>query len=510
MPLNLPTGAVWLLSMAGASLLSSAGLWWLHEMGPASPAGLRGQLLLWLVAGVLWAVGVRALWQSAQHPQPPRRLPRGTAVCVVALLAMPRLAACFLPAVHTQDLHRYVFDGAVQRAGHNPFLAPPDAVQYESVAREQPEAFARITHRYLPTIYPPTAQLALRLSAALGRTGESAHTAQARWRWLVGICELLSLCALLWGSRQRSHDVRPALSIGLCPLWSTEQWLDGHLDGIGVLWWLLCLCLLPALRGVQTPRSTLATLGAGAALALSCLVKPLASVLALDLLSHRPSRRWTILFALGGAAAAVCVWWPFRQAGLSVMPSLGEYGRRWRSNDGLFALLQGAAEGLVALLYRPPHYTPWSFESLARLITGRDRATVWPDELSGFVARALAGGGLLACGAIALRRALPLGILSLVLLTAYALLTPTLHVWYLLWPLALVPCAFGTRWIWPVVWLAISAPLSYLPLIEELAHLPHREPIWSRALQHAPACLLFAWAFVKQPRTPTETDSPPA
>lgn len=436
---------------------------------------LKLQLCLWLVSSACW---LASLWFLRSRAS--------ISLLGIALLGLcMRLPALPLPVVHSGDVHRYLWDGAVQRAGLDPYAGPPDASIYEPVRTAQPEIFARINHRHLPTIYPPMAQLVFGV-AARGQGG--LDSAVLRWKVLCGAVEI-GLCfvlfALLRKEENATGDARRWLALWtLSPLPAVEIWVNGHLDGIGLLFLAGSLLFLQR-RAIF----------AGVLFAAAFLIKPLATAVLPGLLSLRPSRR-VVATLLGCAiAASIFIWLPYRRAGLSVMPSLGEYGRRWQSNDGAHALLHRGAEALVAVAYDPPYYEPWQRKNLARLITGRDRDTVWPDELSNFLSRGAAFamlGGLLAAG---LYFRLSPSRMGLLLLSGYALLTPTLHPWYLLWPLL-----FASLWreaAAPALLLVACAPLAYWPLLDEWRGLPHHEPIWTRLLQHGSAWVAAAISLTR-------------
>lgn len=473
---------LWLLP-ALTALFHLGGLWCLRGVDPGREAGwgLSAQLVAWLLAGLCWLATLALLHRMQKSPR---------LVYIVVLGLLMRLPALFFPTVHSGDIYRYLWDGRVQAAGLNPYAGPPDAAPYVGVKAAHPELFARINHRELPTIYPPAAQNLFRL----------AETPQ-RWRLLCAGAELV-LWLLLWLS---CSDRRWLTIWILSPLPAIELWLNGHLDGFGVLLLLAGLLVLRRSSGGSAlPGAWVLSTGlAGALLSLSVLVKPLSLAVVpgvVQTLRGAERRRSLIGLLLAGALlSAALAWWPYRAAGLSVTPSLGEYGRRWRVNEGAYAILQGAAESAVAIAYKPPYYQPWRLPRLARLINGRGRDTVWPDELAGFLARAGAAAALLGLLAIGLRRRLPPEHQGLLLLSGYALLTPALHPWYLLWPLVLAPLWLPAAL--PILLLAALAPLAYLPLPVEWAGGGHHESTWVRLCEHGPAWAAVAWLFF-QPRRP--------
>ena len=525
-------------------------------------AHLPAQLGLWLLAGLVWLLALGALRRAT-----PLVLGSAAARRAVwflwAVALLMRLPAVTLPLGHSDDVYRYLWDGAVQQAGHSPYAGPPDDPEYAAVRAAHPELHRLINHRHLPTIYPPAAQLLFRAHATLTDWGKSAARPLARlrerpgegevpssatatspsppsvasgrdnlaldrraalasavrlWKALVVAADLLVLALLISLLRQRGRDVRWATVWGVAPLPAIELGGNGHLESFGVLPLMLALWLWQrveatpsAPRGGKPPQSVgaesgppatrwrLALLGViGALMALAVLVKPVAGA-ALPAMLRLPRRARVV----GGALlVGLLVVLPYGPRG-ALPPSLGEYGRRWRSNEGAYAGLQAMTQVAVERVYRPPYYEPWHWTRLARALTGRDRDTVWPDELAGALARSLvlvALGGLTVFG---LRRRLAPAALALVLLLGYQLLTPVLHPWYELWPLAL-----GALWpplLLPVVLMAALAPLGYLPLADYFAGHGFHEAAWPRLVQHGAGwgALLFLLVQRRRPARPS-------
>ncbi len=74
-----------------------------------------------------------------------------------------------LPAEPGDDIWRYLWEGAIQWRGHNPYLLPPDDPVFAGLRAELPYAW-RIGHASWPAIYPPLTQIVLALSAAISNT----------------------------------------------------------------------------------------------------------------------------------------------------------------------------------------------------------------------------------------------------------------------------------------------------------------------------------------------------
>jgi alpha-1,6-mannosyltransferase len=400
------------------------------------PATLPRHLLLYVAAGLTWAAASIVV----------ARVPTSRAqLVIVALVALAlRVPAWLTPPAHSDDVHRYLWDGRVERAGTNPYRFAPDAVELTALRDDN---WARVNNRALPTIYPPLAEAAFAAAPSL-----------AAWKLLVALADAAVAILLYVGLADRRRIVLWAWS----PLVVMELGLNGHVDALGVA------LLVGALLAWQRRRE--GTAGALVAAAAAVKLLPVVALLGMR-------RRRTILFA---AIVAVAVALPYAAAGPRMAGSLGEYSRRWRVNDGAFALLYAGAERLVAHTRFARRYEMADSPRLARLVTGRDRDQIFPDEVASFIARVWAGLIFLAVVAWALwRRASTVRIVEAAI-GAFVLLTPALHPWYVVWLLPLVAVGGSPAW----VVLALLAPLGYRPLDVWLSGGPWRDPTWTRLLEH--------------------------
>jgi alpha-1,6-mannosyltransferase len=423
------------------------------------PLRLRLHLLFYFLGGLAWLAGV-LLTRGATYR------PRYLAVVVVGALALRAWAVTTEPG-HSDDVYRYLWDARVQQHGYNPYLAPPED---QRLAGLRNEAWARVNNRHLPTIYPPLAQLAFRVAArpAAPLLG---------WKLLVLGAELATAGILAWASGPWA-----GLAWLTCPLVVFELDLDGHVDALAIF--LLCA----ALAALHRARARLS--GALLGLAMATKLLPVFLVVAL--------RGWRA--RLVALVVIVAVALPFAGAGRQILGSLGEYGRRWRSNDGAFSLLYGGSLALVRLAGKRAPTDETRLGGATRLVTGRDRDEAYPDELAGALARGLCLALFVAAIVFARRHAdrrgygpAPAGcLIAEAGIGAFLLLTPSLHPWYALW--ILPPVLLGSPAASVAgLWLVATAALGHVPLVDYLAGRPWHDPLAPRLVEHAPA---WALAFI--------------
>jgi len=361
------------LVAAGAGLLF-AFAWAAHLPAWRGQIG-RLQALL-AIAFAFYGLALARLprWRHARHA--------GALVLLVALAARALLVP--LPPSLSDDLYRYVWDGRVIAAGHDPYAhAPADPAL---AALRDADVHPRINHPELRTIYPPLAEAGFALVAAIS------PTVRAMKLWVVA--NDLALCALLaWWCARRGGGAADALVYAWNPLVIVEFAGSGHHDPTGMLPLALALVFV-------TERPVLSA----AAFSAAVLVK-LAPLVGLPLfLAAWNARARTLAAALIGAGLALFAWRAHGPAS-----GLEAYARTWRDNELIFDALARALGDPAARL---------AAAALVALV----------------VAVALARGrGALAGTRDGLRAGLLAG--------------PVLHPWYMGWVLALEPLQPSAPWL---------------------------------------------------------------
>jgi len=291
------------------------------------------------LACLAYLLTVRELFASPKLPG--HILLIGLGFSVIGQLAFLRK-----PVGADDDIHRYVWDGHLQRLGYNPYLVVPS----DPAARALHTAETRdLNNPDLTSPYPPGAQLFFRAVTSI-------HESIFAMRCAFVLCDfaiVLLLLDLLYRTRQPVHLI---LVYALNPLLAVEVAGSGHIDIVGAL--LLVMSAAALVRRWRT--------AAGLAFALAVAVKFLPIVL-VPLYWKRVRVRDVIfaLFAVGVMSL------PFLSHGRIPTGSLNTYVETFRFNGPLFAALNKIAParwlaglaivaGLVVAMCQRVRSTQWS------------------------------------------------------------------------------------------------------------------------------------------------------
>ena len=259
------------------------------------------------LAGVAYLLAIRELFVT---PLFSRRL----IVIGLVLAAVWHIAFLRVPPGADDDIHRYVWDGRLQRLGYNPYLVVPSdpAVQGLHTAETR-----NLNNPDLPSPYPPGAQLFFRAVTAIR---ESTFALKAAFV----LCEVLIVFLLLDVLRTSGQRVHLVLAFAWNPLLAIEVAGSGHIDIVGAL-----LLVVSAAALARRWRAT-----AAVALGLAIAVKFLPIVL-LPLYWKRVRIRDAAL----AAAVVGILYLPFLNHGRIPIGSLGTYVHSFRFNGPVFAIL---------------------------------------------------------------------------------------------------------------------------------------------------------------------------
>jgi hypothetical protein len=281
------------------------------------------------VAGIAYLLAVRELFRGP-GVRATQEFPRRIVVIGLVLAAVWLIEFLRLPPGADDDIHRYVWDGRLQRLGYNPYIVVPSdpAVKglhtAETITLNNPD---------LPSPYPAGAQLFFRAVTAI-------HESAFALKVAFVICEFTIAFVLFDLLRTSGRGTRLVLAYAWSPLLAIEVAGSGHIDIVGAL--LLVMSVAALARRWRAM--------AALAFALAVAVKFLPIVL-LPLYWKRVRIRDAAL-----AAAVVAVLYvPFLNSGRIPTGSLGAYVQSFRFNGPVFAILAPVAPpqllvGLAVLL----------------------------------------------------------------------------------------------------------------------------------------------------------------
>ncbi|HZE82205.1 MAG TPA: hypothetical protein VE604_14980 [Candidatus Polarisedimenticolia bacterium] len=260
------------------------------------------------VAGVAYLLAIRELLTAPEFP-------KRVIVFGLALSALWHFQFLRMPPGLDDDIHRYVWDGRVQRLGYNPYIVVPSDPALASL--HTPET-RTLNNPEVPSPYPAGAQLFFR---AVTSIHESAFALKVAFV----VCDLAIVFVLLDVLRCTRKGEHWVLAYAWHPLLAIEVAGSGHVDIVGVL-----LLLVSAAALLRRWRA-IAALSFGLAVAVKFL-----PIVLLPLYWKRVRLRDTALAAI----VVTLLYVPFLNHGRIPTGSLGTYVQRFRFNDPVFATLE--------------------------------------------------------------------------------------------------------------------------------------------------------------------------
>jgi alpha-1,6-mannosyltransferase len=263
------------------------------------------------VAGLAYLFAVRELFTA-------QILPRRLIVFGLVLAAVWHIEFLRLEPGADDDVHRYVWDGRLQRLGYNPYNVVPSDPAVKSL--HIPET-RNLNNPDLPSPYPPGAELLFR---AVTKIEESVFALKVAFV----ICDLGIAVVLLDLLRASGRSVHLVLVYAWNPLLAVEVAGSGHIDIVGAL--LLVTSFAALLRRWRV----LAALAFGLAIAVKFL-----PIVVMPFYWKRVRLRDALL----AAAVVGILYIPFLDHGRIPVGSLGTYVQSFRFNGPVFAALARAA-----------------------------------------------------------------------------------------------------------------------------------------------------------------------
>ena len=417
------------------------------------------------LAGIAYLLAIREFFATS-------RFPRHVVVIGLVLAAVWHFEFLRLPPGADDDIHRYVWDGRLQRLGYNPYLVVPSdpAVQW----LHTPET-SNLNNPDLPSPYPAGAQLFFR---AVTSNRESTFAMKVAFV----VCEfavVFVLLDLLRSSRQGAHLV---LAFAWNPLLAVEVAGSGHIDIVGALWLLV--------SGAALVRRWRAT--AAVALGLAIAVKFLPVVL-LPLYWKRVRIRDAAL----GAAVIGLLYVPFLNHGRIPIGSLGTYVQTFRFNGPVFAALDKVAPPQLLVV----------LAVLVGLLTAtwlRSAAPEWSPDTGTLTTEDTEShrGNTVAPPVCASMPSAVQGFEFAWPMAASLLCAPAVFPWYLLW---LLPFLTSTSTLLIIIW-TVSIGLTYLQWhLRALGRPWGALPGWIMLLEYGcvgTTAVIIAWRRISRSAAP--------
>jgi alpha-1,6-mannosyltransferase len=392
-----------------------------------SSRGAPSFLLPLAVAGFAYLLAIREFLYTPSFP-------KHVILIGLGLAAVWHLLFLRLPPGSDDDIHRYVWDGRVQRLGYNPYILVPSDPALEGL--HTPET-RTLNNAYLPSPYPPGAELFFRSVTAIHESTFALKTAFVLCAWVI----VLVLLDVLRSSQQGEHWV---LAYAWHPLLATEVAGSGHIDIVGLL------LLLVSVAALGRRWRTVAALAFGLAVAVKLL-----PIVLLPLYWKRVRARDAVLAAVVPATLYI----PFLNHGRIPVGSLGTYLHSFRFNDPLFATLERVAEpkfvvgltvlvGLLTAVWLRRNCAAWSSDAFA-----------WP-------------------------------------MAASLLCAPVVYPWYLLW---LLPFLRSSSALPIVIWTLSIIPTYYVWHLRTLGR-PWLVPGWIMLLEYGSVAMAGAIMWLRRSR----------
>jgi alpha-1,6-mannosyltransferase len=425
------------------------------------------------LAGVVYLLAIREFFATPTFA-------RRVVVVGLVLAAVWNIAFLRVPAGADDDIHRYVWDGRVQRLDYNPYIVVPSDPALSGL--HTPET-RTLNHPDLPSPYPAGAELFFRAITAI-------HESVFALKVAFVICELAIVFVVLDILRSSGQPAHWVLAYAWNPLLATEVAGSGHIDIVGVL------LLLVSVAALERRWRAVAALAFGLAIAVKVL-----PIVLLPLY-------WKRVRIRDAALAAIVVgllYLPFLDHGRIPIGSLGTYVQSFRFNGPVFAALARVA---------PPQL----LAGLAVLV-GLATATWLRIRDAGHELSAHASRQTTTTGNTGFHRGAPPvfplvnSVPPVVQASAFAwpmaaslLCAPVVYPWYLLW---LLPFVGSASTVPIIIWTVSIIPTYYVWHLRTLGR-PWLAPGWVMLLEYgsvaAAAAIVAIRRFTRPVTRPCSTD----
>ena len=281
--------------------------------------GDRSFLIPLMVAGIAYLLTIREFFSAPEFP-------RHVIVMGLVFAAAWHIQFLRVPPGYDDDIHRYVWDGRIQRLGYNPYLVVPNDPAVSALHTDQTR---NLNNPEVPSPYPAGAQLFFRAVTAI-------HESTFALKVAFVICDFAIVAVLLSILRATGQGAHWVLAYAWHPLLATDVAGSGHVDILGAF------LLLVSAAALWRQWRAVAAVTFGLAVAVKFL-----PIVLLPLYWKRIRLRDGML----GALVVGFLYVPFLIHGRIPTGSLGTFVQRFRFNDPVFTTLEHvAAPQVVAAL----------------------------------------------------------------------------------------------------------------------------------------------------------------
>ncbi|MGA7295157.1 MAG: glycosyltransferase family 87 protein [Terriglobales bacterium] len=398
-------------------------------------------LILLGIAGIVYLLAIREFFSAT-------RFPRRVMFVGLALAAVWHLAFLVKTPGADDDIHRYLWDGRVQRLGYNPYVAVPSDPALAGLHTSETRT---LNNPDLPSPYPAGAELFFRAVTAI-------HESILALKVAFVICDVAIVLVLFDVLRRGGQGEHWILAYAWNPLLATEVAGSGHIDIVGAL------LLLVSFAALGRRWRTVAALAFGLAVAVKLL-----PIVLLPLY-------WKRIRIRDGALAAVVaglLYVPFLSHERIPIGSLGTYVRIFRFNDPVFAMIERVTplQLVVGLAVLAGFLTAIWMRRKSQASSAREwsaEAFAWP-------------------------------------MAASLLCAPVIYPWYLLW---LLPFVRSATTVPIIIWTVSILPTYYVWHLRTLGR-PWIVPGWVLFLEYGSVAIAgaaVACRRFKRPAVPERSE----
>jgi len=388
------------------------------------------------LAGIAYLLAIREFFATP-------RFGRRVVVIGLVLAAVWHVEFLRLPPGSDDDVHRYVWDGRVQRLGYNPYIVIPSD---PAVGGLHTAVTRTLNNPDLPSPYPAGAQLFFRAVTAI-------HESVFAFKLAFVLCDFAIVFVLLDVLRRSGQGAHWVLAYAWNPLLATEVAGSGHIDIVGAL------LLLVSFAALGRRWRAVAALTFGLAVAVKLL-----PIVLLPLYWKRVRIRDAVLAAVAfGVLYIPFLNIPFLNHGQIPIGSLGTFVRSFRFNDPVFAILERIAAPQLAVGVAV--FVGFLTAVWMRTV-GRNSATLPAEAFAWPMAASL-------------------------------LCAPVVYPWYLLW---LLPFLRSGSTLPIIVWTVSIIPTYYVWHLRALGR-PWIVPGWVMLLEYgsiAVAAVIMGWRQIRR------------